>query len=76
MCDCAVDQFKCQTGGCVPESQICDGIEHCPDHSDEWGCLLANVTTEGNILEDQKEEESAVAQEFADRSSLLKIRSV
>ncbi|KOC69873.1 Atrial natriuretic peptide-converting enzyme [Habropoda laboriosa] len=74
LCDCALDQFKCQTGGCVPENQVCDGIEHCPDHSDEWGCLMTNMTMERNLTEGQKEDEGNGNQEFGDRSSLLKIR--
>lgn len=37
--DCSVDQFKCQTGGCVDAALVCDGVEHCPDNSDEWDCV-------------------------------------
>ncbi|OAD58043.1 Atrial natriuretic peptide-converting enzyme [Eufriesea mexicana] len=75
LCDCALDQFKCQTGGCVPENQVCDGIEHCPDHSDEWGCLMTNTTTEKKLTDGQKDDEigSNGAQELSE-SYLLKIR--
>lgn len=37
--DCSIDQFKCQTGGCVDSALVCDGVEHCPDNSDEWDCV-------------------------------------
>jgi len=48
--DCSLDQFRCNTGGCVPKAQVCDGIEHCPDMSDEWGCVrLHNDTMELQI---------------------------
>lgn len=69
LCDCALDQFKCHTGGCVPRTQVCDGIENCPDHSDEWGCLAVNVTAERNLTDaggDKADELTG--------ASLLKIR--
>ena len=28
-------QFKCTNGKYVPASSMCDGIDHCGDHSDE-----------------------------------------
>ncbi|CAI9582297.1 unnamed protein product [Staurois parvus] len=33
---CDLDQFKCSLSGeCVGYSQLCDGIPHCRDQSDE-----------------------------------------
>lgn len=59
----------------MPENQVCDGIEHCPDHSDEWGCLMTNITAEKKLTDRQKDDEigSNGAQEISE-SSLLKIR--
>ena len=55
---------------------MCDGIEHCPDHSDEWGCLMANVTMEKTSLDGQEDDiENSDVQGF-EESSLLKIRYV
>lgn len=78
LCDCGLDQFKCQTGGCVPENQVCDGIEHCPDHSDEWGCLSgANVTAEKRFGTDGQKEDNAGSIGGQESSSLLlKVRCV
>ncbi|XP_055943849.1 uncharacterized protein CG3556-like [Argiope bruennichi] len=30
--------FKCFSGACIPQSQVCDGIKHCYDGDDENGC--------------------------------------
>ncbi|KAG8233633.1 hypothetical protein J437_LFUL001044 [Ladona fulva] len=32
---CSEDSFHCVNGGCIPHTFTCDGINHCPDHSDE-----------------------------------------
>ncbi|XP_071528804.1 uncharacterized protein [Panulirus ornatus] len=37
---CGAAQFSCDDGTCVPRRQKCDGIEQCPDHSDETYCKL------------------------------------
>ena len=37
MCD-DIDT-SCHSGiGCVDKSLLCDGVRHCLDGSDEWGC--------------------------------------
>ena len=38
--NCTLDQFKCQNNAslCLNMSLHCDGIPHCPDHSDEINC--------------------------------------
>lgn len=43
--DCALEQFKCQSGGCVPKDAVCNGLNDCPDFSDEWNCFYIENTT-------------------------------
>lgn len=38
LCDCPLDNFKCNTGGCISNRYVCDGQPNCPDLSDEWDC--------------------------------------
>ena len=40
-----IDEVKCNIGGCVPTFQLCDGLRHCPDGSDEWGCVRIRNST-------------------------------
>ncbi|KAK0182266.1 hypothetical protein PV327_000421 [Microctonus hyperodae] len=72
LCDCALDQFKCQTGGCVASNLVCDGIEHCPDLSDEWDCLIANMSIE-NIKESSINDD-LTAMSVGQQPTLLKIK--
>lgn len=32
---CAIGQFECSSGGCIPYSLTCDSVSHCADSSDE-----------------------------------------
>ena len=35
---CAANQFRCQSGTCIPASYACDYYPDCTDHTDEFGC--------------------------------------
>lgn len=76
LCDCGPDQFKCQTGGCVSSTQICDGVKNCPDYSDEWGCLISNITADRTNTETNINTENNMASESSDHVPLLKIRYI
>uniref|UniRef100_A0A1B0D3E0 Peptidase S1 domain-containing protein n=1 Tax=Phlebotomus papatasi TaxID=29031 RepID=A0A1B0D3E0_PHLPP len=52
LCDCGADKFKCNTGGCISATNVCDGLPQCPDLSDEWDCfkILKNNTEATDLL--------------------------
>ncbi|XP_034248553.1 low-density lipoprotein receptor-like [Thrips palmi] len=35
---CATDEFRCDTGRCIPRKFVCDAWLHCKDGSDEANC--------------------------------------
>lgn len=35
---CKEDDFQCKNGECVPLVNLCDGLPHCKDGSDEAHC--------------------------------------
>lgn len=77
LCDCSLNQFKCHTGGCVSRDEICDGIEHCPDRSDEWDCLFNNSHDRRNLTGTERkenEEDGSSTSQPNQLDSLLKIR--
>lgn len=37
---CTLDEFACRNRQCVPLLQVCDGILHCSDGSDESSCQI------------------------------------
>ena len=48
---CSPLEFQCQTGDCIPAEWECDGLDDCPDNSDETGCeKAANSCQCGKIL--------------------------
>ena len=37
----AEDDFRCESSGaCIRRAQVCDGITHCSDRSDETNCSM------------------------------------
>ena len=36
-------QFACDSGSCVDNSRLCDGIDDCGDNSDELNCSKCKV---------------------------------
>ncbi|XP_013965198.1 enteropeptidase [Canis lupus familiaris] len=48
---CKEDDFQCKNGECVPLVNLCDGLPHCKDGSDEAHCVrLFNGTRNNNGL--------------------------
>ncbi|XP_042207301.1 uncharacterized protein LOC121856074 [Homarus americanus] len=40
---CSKKQFSCDHGQCIPRDQLCDGIEHCSNDSDERNCEILEL---------------------------------
>lgn len=36
--ECGANEFVCQSGECIPASEVCDGYPRCQDGSDERNC--------------------------------------
>ena len=44
-CKCLTTEFECLSGDkCVPSNNLCDGVDHCSDGSDETNCGEFTVT--------------------------------
>lgn len=43
---CNAQEYRCGDGLCVKKEQLCDGVEHCNDGTDELFCSDTDV---GNI---------------------------
>ena len=35
---CKSNEFMCGNGQCIENTDVCDGVNHCPDLSDEADC--------------------------------------
>ena len=52
---CGLDEFECQSGLCISLDKQCNGIEECPDGSDEKFCATKTFQcNEGTILDNAK----------------------
>ena len=55
--ECAIDEFRCTDGRCMPDIIVCDGHDDCGDGTDELGCGRYNlfvhrrITYESNSIE-------------------------
>ena len=45
-CKCLEFFYQCETSGCIQLSKLCNGIEDCPDGSDEYICSFEIVDAE------------------------------
>ena len=51
-CTCNPLYFQCESGGCIPSSKLCDGLDDCPDSSDE-SALLCVITFPPKVQSNQ-----------------------
>jgi len=40
--ECPPGYVRCSTGQCVPDYQVCDGVNDCPNVEDELNCGKSN----------------------------------
>ena len=40
---CLHTQFRCENNVCIPKWQVCDGVTHCRDGSDERSCSAVAI---------------------------------
>lgn len=47
---CKFDEFRCDSGACVPQTSVCDGRQDCHDASDEANCTTLDCVSMTDYL--------------------------